>query len=155
MPCCFHRGLESFKRPICTVLDCLYKQSTPKGPSLQTPRKHRTSTLESFQRHQLAHHDSHGNHKVGSRPSRHHLTSYVFCPLLNPAPAYHVLVAATAASREAMSEARLPLAYRDGCAGLLIPLNRCRYEEYYLPWKCEVGPTNPRGICEGRRQGER
>ncbi|OCK85002.1 hypothetical protein K432DRAFT_431869 [Lepidopterella palustris CBS 459.81] len=41
------------------------------------------------------------------------------------------------ASREAMSEARLPLAYRDSCAHLLIPLNRCRYEEYYLPWKCE------------------
>ena len=37
-----------------------------------------------------------------------------------------------------MSEAKLPLAYRDGCAGLLIPLNRCRFEEYYLPWKCEV-----------------
>ncbi|CAG8978557.1 hypothetical protein HYALB_00012431 [Hymenoscyphus albidus] len=41
------------------------------------------------------------------------------------------------ATREAMSEAKLPLAYRDSCAGLLIPLNRCRYEEYYLPWKCE------------------
>ena len=37
-----------------------------------------------------------------------------------------------------MSEARLPLAYRDSCANLLIPLNRCRREEYYLPWKCEV-----------------
>lgn len=37
-----------------------------------------------------------------------------------------------------MSAARLPLAYRDSCAHLLIPLNRCRYEEYYLPWKCEV-----------------
>jgi NADH dehydrogenase (ubiquinone) 1 beta subcomplex subunit 7 len=45
---------------------------------------------------------------------------------------------APAATREAMSEARLPLAYRDSCANLLIPLNRCRYEEYYLPWKCEV-----------------
>jgi NADH dehydrogenase (ubiquinone) 1 beta subcomplex subunit 7 len=43
-----------------------------------------------------------------------------------------------AATREVMSEARLPLAYRDSCANLLIPLNRCRYEEYYLPWKCEV-----------------
>ncbi|OWP01331.1 hypothetical protein B2J93_7315 [Marssonina coronariae] len=42
-----------------------------------------------------------------------------------------------AATREQMSEARLPIQYRDGCAGLLIPLNRCRYEEYYLPWKCE------------------
>ncbi|KAK2745309.1 hypothetical protein FQN55_006213 [Onygenales sp. PD_40] len=41
------------------------------------------------------------------------------------------------ATREEMSQARLPLAYRDSCAHLLIPLNRCRYEEYYLPWKCE------------------
>ena len=37
-----------------------------------------------------------------------------------------------------MSEAKLPLAYRDSCANLLIPLNRCRFETYYLPWKCEV-----------------
>jgi NADH dehydrogenase (ubiquinone) 1 beta subcomplex subunit 7 len=37
-----------------------------------------------------------------------------------------------------MSDARLPLAYRDTCAHLLIPLNRCRHNEYYLPWKCEV-----------------
>lgn len=44
----------------------------------------------------------------------------------------------TTATRQEMSDARLPLAYRDSCAGLLIPLNRCRYEEYYLPWKCEV-----------------
>ena len=42
------------------------------------------------------------------------------------------------ATREQMSEARLPLQYRDSCAHLLIPLNRCRYEEYYLPWKCVV-----------------
>ncbi|KAM0794403.1 NADH-ubiquinone oxidoreductase-like protein B18 subunit [Usnea florida] len=41
------------------------------------------------------------------------------------------------ATREQMSAARLPLAYRDSCAHLLIPLNRCRFEEYYLPWKCE------------------
>lgn len=37
-----------------------------------------------------------------------------------------------------MSAARLPLQYRDSCAHLLIPLNRCRQQEYYLPWKCEV-----------------
>jgi hypothetical protein len=43
-----------------------------------------------------------------------------------------------AATREEMSAAKLPLAYRDSCGHLLIPLNRCRYEEYYLPWKCEV-----------------
>ncbi|KAL2884985.1 NADH dehydrogenase ubiquinone 1 beta subcomplex subunit 7 [Ceratocystis lukuohia] len=41
------------------------------------------------------------------------------------------------ATREEMREARLPLAYRDSCAHLLIPLNRCRYDTYYLPWKCE------------------
>ncbi|KFZ20017.1 hypothetical protein V502_03391 [Pseudogymnoascus sp. VKM F-4520 (FW-2644)] len=44
----------------------------------------------------------------------------------------------TAATRAQMSEAKLPMAYRDSCANLLIPLNRCRYEEYYLPWKCET-----------------
>ena len=37
-----------------------------------------------------------------------------------------------------MADARLPLAYRDSCAGLLIPLNKCRVKEFYLPWKCEV-----------------
>lgn len=47
----------------------------------------------------------------------------------------------TEATRQEMSDAKLPLAYRDSCANLLIPLNRCRYEEYYLPWKCEVRHT--------------
>lgn len=37
-----------------------------------------------------------------------------------------------------MREAKLPIAYRDSCANLLIPLNRCRAETYYLPWKCSV-----------------
>lgn len=45
---------------------------------------------------------------------------------------------AIAATREQMRDAKLPIQYRDSCANLLIPLNRCRYEEYYLPWKCEV-----------------
>ncbi|KAF2965615.1 hypothetical protein GQX73_g7962 [Xylaria multiplex] len=42
------------------------------------------------------------------------------------------------ATREEMREAKLPIAYRDSCANLLIPLNRCRVDTYYLPWKCEV-----------------
>lgn len=55
----------------------------------------------------------------------------------------HILCSAdnltmTAASHKEMSDARLPLAYRDSCAHLLIPLNKCRRDEYYLPWKCEV-----------------
>jgi len=41
------------------------------------------------------------------------------------------------ATREEMRDAKLPLAYRDSCAHLLIPLNRCRKDTYYLPWKCE------------------
>lgn len=36
-----------------------------------------------------------------------------------------------------MVEARVPLPYRDQCAHLLIPLNKCRQAEFYLPWKCE------------------
>ncbi|KAJ2964166.1 hypothetical protein NQ176_g10815 [Zarea fungicola] len=41
------------------------------------------------------------------------------------------------ATREEMSEARLPHAYRDSCAHLLIPLNKCRKSTWYAPWKCE------------------
>jgi hypothetical protein len=44
----------------------------------------------------------------------------------------------TEATRAEMSEAKLPIPYRDGCANLLIPLNKCRRDSYYLPWKCEV-----------------
>ncbi|RVX68011.1 hypothetical protein B0A52_08422 [Exophiala mesophila] len=36
-----------------------------------------------------------------------------------------------------MSEARVPLAYRDNCAGLLIPLNKCRHDTFFAIWKCE------------------
>lgn len=67
----------------------------------------------------------------------------------------HTLTAHCAeATREEMSAAKLPLPYRDSCAHLLIPLNRCRYEEYYLPWKCEVRrrqfPTDAGRIQTGR-----
>ena len=30
----------------------------------------------------------------------------------------------------------IPLEYRDYCAHLLIPLNRCRNDTGYAPWKC-------------------
>lgn len=42
------------------------------------------------------------------------------------------------ATRQEMSDAKLPLAYRDSCANLLIPLKQCRHETYYIPWKCSV-----------------
>lgn len=41
------------------------------------------------------------------------------------------------ATQEEMVEAKVPMAYRDQCAHLLIPLNKCRVAEFYLPWKCE------------------
>jgi NADH dehydrogenase (ubiquinone) 1 beta subcomplex subunit 7 len=40
------------------------------------------------------------------------------------------------ASHEEMKAARLPISFRDYCAHLLIPLNKCRQQTYYLPWKC-------------------
>ncbi|KXT19044.1 hypothetical protein AC579_8746 [Pseudocercospora musae] len=42
----------------------------------------------------------------------------------------------TQATRKEMSDAKLPLAYRDSCAHLLIPLNKCRFDNYYLSWRC-------------------
>ncbi|KAI5850997.1 NADH-ubiquinone oxidoreductase-like protein B18 subunit [Tricharina praecox] len=45
--------------------------------------------------------------------------------------------AGTQLTHEEMSAARLPLAYRDTCAHLLVPLNKCRYDTFYMPWKCE------------------
>ncbi|XP_057724794.1 NADH dehydrogenase [ubiquinone] 1 beta subcomplex subunit 7-like [Arachis stenosperma] len=41
------------------------------------------------------------------------------------------------ATQEKMVEAKVPLAYRDQCAHLLIPLNKCHQADLYLPWKCE------------------
>ncbi|KAL2902021.1 NADH dehydrogenase [ubiquinone] 1 beta subcomplex subunit 7, partial [Bienertia sinuspersici] len=32
---------------------------------------------------------------------------------------------------------KVPSSYRDQCAHLLNPLNKCRQSEFYLPWKCE------------------
>ncbi|KAL3693911.1 hypothetical protein R1sor_007562 [Riccia sorocarpa] len=40
------------------------------------------------------------------------------------------------ATQEEMVKARVPMGSRDFCAHLLIPLNKCRLENYYLPWKC-------------------
>lgn len=35
-----------------------------------------------------------------------------------------------------MKRNKIPLEYRDRCAGLLIPLNKCRRETYFMPWSC-------------------
>ncbi|XP_012080902.1 NADH dehydrogenase [ubiquinone] 1 beta subcomplex subunit 7-like [Jatropha curcas] len=36
-----------------------------------------------------------------------------------------------------MVEAKVSIPYIDQCADLLIPLNKCRQVEFYLPQKCE------------------
>ncbi|XVE74589.1 hypothetical protein DITRI_Ditri12bG0029500 [Diplodiscus trichospermus] len=42
------------------------------------------------------------------------------------------------ATQAEMVENKVPIPYRDQCAHLLIPLNKCRLTEFYLPWKCEI-----------------
>jgi NADH dehydrogenase (ubiquinone) 1 beta subcomplex subunit 7 len=39
--------------------------------------------------------------------------------------------------QEEMHAANIDMVYRDFCAHLLIPLNECRRNSFYLPWKCE------------------
>ncbi|KAK6931717.1 NADH dehydrogenase [ubiquinone] 1 beta subcomplex subunit 7, NDUB7 [Dillenia turbinata] len=51
------------------------------------------------------------------------------------------------ATQEEMVENRVPIPYRDECAHLLIPLNKCRVAEFYLPWKCE-GERHAYEKCE-------
>ncbi|KXS11870.1 hypothetical protein M427DRAFT_415485 [Gonapodya prolifera JEL478] len=39
-------------------------------------------------------------------------------------------------TREQLREARVPLAKRDYCAHLYIPLEKCRERTLRMPWKC-------------------
>lgn len=39
-------------------------------------------------------------------------------------------------TRQQMKDARLPLNFRDYCAHILIPLNECRRETWFSPYKC-------------------
>ena len=36
-----------------------------------------------------------------------------------------------------MAAAGVPMCWRDKCANILIPLNECRRNTMYMPWKCE------------------
>ncbi|KIM79479.1 hypothetical protein PILCRDRAFT_823382 [Piloderma croceum F 1598] len=42
----------------------------------------------------------------------------------------------TTASQTELKAARVPIAWRDQCSGLLIPLNACRRKSFYMPWEC-------------------
>lgn len=41
------------------------------------------------------------------------------------------------ATQAEMFDANLPLQWRDYCAHLAIPLNKCRRQNSFLPWTCE------------------
>ncbi|KAF8740057.1 hypothetical protein AX14_008964 [Amanita brunnescens Koide BX004] len=43
----------------------------------------------------------------------------------------------TAASQAELKANGVPLAWRDGCSALLLPLNVCRKDTWYLPWECD------------------
>ena len=40
-------------------------------------------------------------------------------------------------SNEVLERENIPLEGRDYCAHILVPLQRCRHESFYLPWKCK------------------
>jgi NADH dehydrogenase (ubiquinone) 1 beta subcomplex subunit 7 len=41
------------------------------------------------------------------------------------------------AAQEELQAAQIPIGWRDHCAHLLLPLNKCRRANFYLPWRCE------------------
>ncbi|KZT36778.1 hypothetical protein SISSUDRAFT_1063389 [Sistotremastrum suecicum HHB10207 ss-3] len=47
------------------------------------------------------------------------------------------MASSTTASQEELKKYKVPVAWRDGCSALLIPLNVCRRDKYYLPWECD------------------
>ena len=47
-----------------------------------------------------------------------------------------VKCAVPVASVEELKRHRIDIGYRDFCAHMLIGLNQCRHETYYMPWKC-------------------
>ncbi|KAK2461272.1 hypothetical protein APHAL10511_006799 [Amanita phalloides] len=47
------------------------------------------------------------------------------------------MTSSTTASQAELKANRVPLAWRDGCSALLLPLNVCRKNTWYLPWECE------------------
>ncbi|KAF9475711.1 hypothetical protein BDN70DRAFT_883418 [Pholiota conissans] len=47
------------------------------------------------------------------------------------------MVSSTTASQTELKANRVPIAWRDGCSALLIPLNICRKKTMYKSWECD------------------
>jgi len=41
------------------------------------------------------------------------------------------------ASQTELKAHKVPLPWRDQCSALLLPLNVCRKQTYYMPWECD------------------
>ena len=46
------------------------------------------------------------------------------------------LISQTFPLQEELMKNQVSLEWRDFCSGLLIPLNKCRRDNFFLPWKC-------------------
>ncbi|PFH49899.1 hypothetical protein AMATHDRAFT_62170 [Amanita thiersii Skay4041] len=47
------------------------------------------------------------------------------------------MTASATASQSVLKSHSVPLAWRDNCSALLLPLNVCRKKTYFMPWECE------------------
>ncbi|RDB29881.1 NADH dehydrogenase [ubiquinone] 1 beta subcomplex subunit 7 [Hypsizygus marmoreus] len=47
------------------------------------------------------------------------------------------MASATTASQTELKQHRVPLGWRDSCSALLLPLNVCRKQTYYVTWECD------------------
>ena len=70
--------------------------------------------------------------KVAARATAQHATA----PLVRATMGGGHDLPTTPATRTEMADANLAVAYRDACAHLLIPLNKCRRKTFYMPWEC-------------------
>ncbi|KAF9467731.1 B18 subunit of NADH:ubiquinone oxidoreductase [Collybia nuda] len=41
------------------------------------------------------------------------------------------------ASQTELKQNKVPIAWRDQCSALLLPLNVCRKDKLYMPWECD------------------
>ena len=81
--------------------------------------------------HSDSHHEEHATHAEEQ-------TDSTLPPWANPKKLEYEedLVPKMQMSEEEMMANRIHPSFRDFCAQLLVPLNKCRREHYYAPWEC-------------------
>ncbi|KAG5727525.1 hypothetical protein E4T56_gene12225 [Termitomyces sp. T112] len=47
------------------------------------------------------------------------------------------MTSSTTASQADLKAHQVPLGWRDSCSALLLPLNVCRKQNFYMPWECD------------------